>query len=295
MRYAEAVMSEAAGHDFNHLPPGAAGLGYVFARPKLVAVLCVVVLAVLGWVYLALLLAGMGGSFGGYAAGMVQALCRPLPDGTWTAGSIAIVASMWGAMTLAMMLPSAAPMIMTYAGIADTAAHKGERIVSPFVLAAGYTAVWLGFAIVATLVQIAIMSTALLDAGMASASGLFSGAIFIGAGIYQFSALKHACLKRCQHPFPFFFANWVTTSRGVFRLGVKQGLYCLGCCWAMMLVMFAVGVMNVVWMAGLGIVMTIEKIGSGRRFSHAVGVVLILGGIAFVAGAFVTHWPGAAN
>jgi predicted metal-binding membrane protein len=291
MRYAKAVMSEAAGHDFNHLPPGAAGLGHVFARPKLVAVLCVVVLAVLGWVYLALLLAGMGGSFGGYAAGMVQALCRPLPDGTWTAGSIAIVASMWGAMTLAMMLPSAAPMIMTYAGIADTAAHKGERIVSPFVLAAGYTAVWLGFAIIATLMQIVITRAALLDAGMASASGLFSGAIFIGAGIYQFSALKHACLKRCQHPFPFFFANWTTTSRGVFRLGVKQGLYCLGCCWAMMLVMFAVGVMNVIWMAGIGMVMAVEKMLTGRRFTHAVGVVLLVAGFAIVVTALASHWP----
>ncbi len=284
-------MSEAAGHDFNHLPPGAAGLGHVFARPKLVAVLCVVVLAVLGWIYLALLLAGMGGSFGGYAAGMVQALCRPLPDGTWTAGAVAIIATMWGAMTLAMMLPSAAPMIMTYAGIADTAARKGERIVSPFVLAAGYTVVWLGFAFIATFVQMAITRAALLDAGMNSSSGLFSGAIFIGAGVYQFSALKHACLKRCQHPFPFFFANWATTSRGVFRLGVKQGLYCLGCCWAMMLVMFAVGVMNVLWMAGIGIVMAVEKMLAGRRFTYVVGVVLIVAGAATIVTAVAAHWP----
>ena len=117
---------------------------------------------------------------------------------------------------------------------------------------------------------------------MASASGLFSGAIFIAAGAYQFSALKHACLSQCQRPFPFLFANWATTPRGVFRLGIKQGLYCVGCCWAMMLVMFAVGVMNVIWMVALGIVMTIEKIGSGRRFSHAVGVGLIVAGVAFV-------------
>jgi predicted metal-binding membrane protein len=291
MRYAKTIMSETAGHDFNHLPPGAAGLGHVFARPKLVAVLCVVVLAALGWLYLALLLAGMGGSFGGYAADIVQALCRPLPDGTWTAAGVAVVASMWGAMTLAMMLPSAAPMIMTYAGIADTAARKGERIVSPFVLAAGYTVVWLGFAVLATLVQIAATRAALLDAGMASASGLFAGAIFIGAGAYQFSALKHACLKRCQHPFPFFFANWSTTSRGVFRLGIIQGLYCLGCCWAMMLVMFAVGVMNVIWMAGIGIVMAVEKMLTGRRFTHAVGAVLVVAGAAIVVTAVVGHWP----
>ena len=93
-----------------------------------------------------------------------------------------IVALMWGAMTLAMMLPSAAPMILTYAEIADTAARKGERIVSPFMLAAGYTLVWLGFAAVATLAQFGFTRAALLDGGMASASGLFSGAIFIGAG-----------------------------------------------------------------------------------------------------------------
>lgn len=284
-------MSEAAGHEFNHLPPAAAGLGHVFARPKLVAVLCVVVLAVLGWVYLALLLAGMGGSFGGYAAGMVQALCQPLPDGTWNTSGVAVIASMWGAMTLAMMLPSAAPMIMTYAGIADMAARKGERIVSPIVLAAGYTVVWLGFAVVATFLQIAITRLALLDAGMASASGLFSGAIFIGAGVYQFSALKHACLKRCQQPFPFFFANWATTSRGVFRLGVKQGLYCLGCCWAMMLVMFAVGVMNVVWMAGIGIIMAVEKMLTGRRFTYIVGVVLVASGAAIIVTVVASHWP----
>lgn len=284
-------MSNAAGHDFNHLPPGAAGLGHVFARPRLVAMLCVVALAGLGWVYLALLQASMGGSFGGYAAGVVEALCRPLPDGTWTAGGIAVIASMWGAMTLAMMLPSAAPMLMTYAGIADTAARKGEHIVSPFVLAAGYTIVWLGFAFIATLAQLAIMRATLLDAGMTSVSGLFSGAIFIGAGAYQFSALKHACLTRCQHPFPFFFANWATTAAGVFRLGMKQGLYCLGCCWAMMLVMFAVGVMNVLWMAGIGIVMAIEKMLSGRRFTHAVGVVLIVAGAAIVVTALASHWP----
>jgi predicted metal-binding membrane protein len=291
MRYAKAVMSEATRHDFRHLPPGAAGLGHIFSRPKFVAVACVVVLAVLGWIYLALLLVGMGGSLGGYTAGMVQALCRPLPDGTWTAGGIAVIASMWGAMTLAMMLPSAAPMIMTYAEIADTAAHKGERIVSPFVLASGYTIVWLGFACIATVVQIMVTRAALLDASMASASGLFSGAIFIAAGIYQFSALKHACLNRCRHPFPFFFTNWTTTPAGVFRLGVKQGLYCLGCCWAMMLVMFAVGVMNVIWMAGIGIVMATEKMLTGRRFTHAVGTVLVIAGVVMVALALASHWP----
>jgi predicted metal-binding membrane protein len=298
-------MTQAADRHLRHLSPAASRLGAVFARPKVLAVICVVLLAALGWLYLGLLIGGMGGPAAGFGPGMgaldrlpraLAALCSPalglgMPHGAWGVTGFALVALMWGAMTLAMMLPTAGPMIFTYAEIADTAAKKGERIVSPFVLAAGYTAIWLGFAAAATVAQFLFTRLALIDAGMASASGLFSGAIFIGAGLYQFSALKRACLNQCRHPFPFFFANWATTARGVFRLGVKQGLFCLGCCWAMMLVMFAVGVMNVIWMAALGIVMTVEKIGTGKRFTQIVGVALILAGLAFVGAAFAAHWP----
>ncbi|HEY2756475.1 MAG TPA: DUF2182 domain-containing protein [Pseudolabrys sp.] len=283
-------MSDAADRNLTHLSPAAGRLGAVFARPKVVAIACVILLAGLGWAYLALLTAGMSDTLSAF-----EVLCRAMADSTLRPTTIALIALMWGAMTLAMMLPSAAPMIYTYAEIADTAARKGERIVSPFVLAAGYTLVWLGFASIATVAQIALTRVALLDTSLMAASGLFSGAIFIAAGVYQFSAFKHACLRQCQHPFPFFFANWKTTPRGVFRLGLKQGLFCLGCCWAMMLVMFAVGVMNVIWMAALGMVMTIEKIGSGRRFSHAVGVVLIVAGVVFIVTATAPHWPAPAN
>ena len=276
-------MTEAA-HRLDHLSPAASRLGAAFARPKVIAIVCVVALAGLGWFALALQAANVG---------VGEALCSAMAGGT-TAGGIALVAAMWGAMTLAMMLPSAAPMILTYAEIADTAARKDEPVVSPFMIAAGYTVVWFGFAAAATLAQLALTQATLLDPSMASASGLFSGAIFIAAGVYQFSALKHACLTQCQHPFPFFFTNWSTTPRGVFKLGVRQGLFCLGCCWAMMLVMFAVGVMNVVWMAALGIIMTVEKIGTGKKFTYAVGVALIGIGITVIGTAVVAHWPGRA-
>jgi predicted metal-binding membrane protein len=138
--------------------------------------------------------------------------------------------------------------------------------------------------------QLVLTRVALLGTDPSSTGGLFAAAIFIGAGLYQFSALKHACLARCQHPFPFFFANWATTTAGVFRLGVRQGLYCLGCCWALMLVMLAVGVMNVVWMAGLAAVMTIEKLQPGRRFAQGVGVALIAVGAGIVVSAAAMHW-----
>ena len=250
-------MIEADDRGLTHLSLAAHRLGAAVARP--LAVVCVVVLTALGWIYLGLMIAGMSGPADALGPGMrvfdllpraLSAICHAaLGAGANDAAGVAVIALMWGAMTLAMMLPSAAPMILTYAEIADTAARKGEQVVTPFMLAAGYTAVWFGFATVATAAQIALARLALLDAGMASASGLFSGAIFIAAGVYQFSALKLACLNKCRHPFPFFFTNWATTPRGVLRLGLKQGLFCLGCCWAMMLEMFAVGVMNVIWMA----------------------------------------------
>jgi predicted metal-binding membrane protein len=158
-------------------------------------------------------------------------------------------------------------------------------VVSPFVLAAGYVAVWLGFALVAASLQAALMRAGLLDGGRAG--WLLSGAIFVGAGAYQFSSLKQSCLTLCRSPFPFFFANWTDRRAGVFKLGLRQGLACLGCCWAMMLLMFAVGAMNAVWMAALGIVMTAEKLAIAPRIREAIGVVLIGAGLVMVVSSVV--------
>ena len=124
-------------------------------------------------------------------------------------------------MTLAMMLPTAGPMILTYAEIADTAARKREPVVSPLILTAGYVAVWLGFALAAASLQWVLARAGLLDGG--SVGRLVGGTIFLGAGLYQFSALKQACLTLCQRPFPFFFSNWTTERSGVLRLGLRQG------------------------------------------------------------------------
>jgi len=305
-------------HPLTRLPPAAARLGRAVGRPLPIAIACLVALAALGWVYLMLMVAdsvargdaaalgpGMGVfdllSRGGgpdlLGRALLDALCRPRfgapsPGAAATAG--ALVLMMWGAMTLAMMLPTAAGMVATYAQIADTAARKSEPAVSPLVLTGGYVAVWLGFAALATVLQITLTRLALLDPAMGVASPLFAGAIFVGAGGYQFTALKHACLARCQRPFPFFFANWTTTPSGVFRLGARQGLDCLGCCWATMLVMFAVGVMNVVWMAGLGALMTAEKLATTPRLSRVMGIVFLAIGAALIARSVAAHWPGAA-
>jgi predicted metal-binding membrane protein len=268
----------------SHAAP--AGAIRALARPKALAIGCIAVLAAAGWTYLGLTLAGSASD------GLLAALCRPT-FGTQAPGAAQglLLLAMWAAMALAMMLPTAAPMVMTYAEIAETAARKGEVVASPLVLIAGYVTVWLGAALALAALQGLFTRLALIDAAMATASPLFSGALFIGAGLYQFSALKHACVTQCQHPFRFFFANWTAEPRGVFRLGVRQGLYCLGCCWAMMLLMFAVGVMNVVWMAALGTVMAIEKIFATMRFSRVLGVVFVLCGAVLIGSAVVARWP----
>ena len=253
-----------------HLSPAATRLTAVVARPRRIAIACVVALTALGWAALGLMAAD---------ADIWIALCQPI--GAGGALELALVLGMWAAMTLAMMLPTAAPMILTYAEIADTAAGKGEPAASPLLLTAGYAAVWLGFAFAATATQFALTQVALLDAGRASP--WLAGAILLGAGLYQFSSFKQACLTLCQRPFPFFFANWTAQPRGVFRFGLRQGLSCLGCCWAMMLVMFAAGAMNAIWMAALGLLMTIEKMATTPRVSHAIGVGFTAVGLGAIA------------
>jgi predicted metal-binding membrane protein len=182
-------------------------------------------------------------------------------------------------------------MIMTYAEIADTAARRHISVVSPLVLAAGYLLAWLGFCMGATLLQRALAVPALLDPHAARLGPLVAGGVIVAAGLYQFSALKHACLTQCQRPFPFFFANWSTEPRRILHLGLQQGLFCLGCCWAMMLLMFAVGVMNILWMAIFGVIMTVEKLSGTAKFSRAVGAALVVAGLVLLGHAIADQWP----
>ncbi len=231
-------------------------------------------MSALGWIYLAFAHAG--------GTAWLDAICSASGVSA-SAREIALVFAMWVAMTFAMMLPNAAPMVLTYSEIADTAARKDMSVISPFVLVAGYAAVWLGFALAAALAQVSLASTSVLS----PAPVLLSAAAFVAAGLYQFSSMKHACLHQCRAPFPFFFSNWQTTARGVFRLGVQQGLFCLGCCWAAMALMLVVGVMNIFWMAALGALLTAERLVTGAWLTRAVGAGLIGFGAYLAIGAGV--------
>ncbi|NLH80694.1 MAG: DUF2182 domain-containing protein, partial [Phyllobacteriaceae bacterium] len=208
-------------------------------------------------------------------------LCGPV-TATWSLADWATVFAMWVAMVAAMMLPTAVPVFRAYADLGAERARAGERIVSPIVLALGYLAVWLAFSLVATAGQGLLTQARLLTPAGLPASEVLAGTTMIAAGIYQFSPLKWACLARCRTPHPFFADNWTNRVFGVFRQGIAQGLDCMGCCWALMVVMFAVGVMNVVWIALLGAIMTLEKITTSVWVSRVVGVVFVVWGAGLV-------------
>jgi len=197
----------------------------------------------------------------------------PLPEAGAT--TLIALAVMWFLMSIAMMLPSAAPLIRTYCEIADTARRKGEPAVHPLVLVAGYLLVWLGaacgFAGLTLLVH-----TFSGGRNFDPIFGFAGAAALATAGLYQFSGLKEACLKKCRNPFSTLFSRWSSRPAGVLRLGVEQGLWCLGCCWALMLVMFAVGAMNVFWMATLALFAVVEKQTSGSLVPRVAGAILLV-------------------
>lgn len=262
--------------DFRHLSPAAAMLARQAARPRGIALAGICALTALGAAILGLLMTQNGAE--NFAA--LTALCGANAKLDANAMAFALSFAAWAAMALLMMLPGAAPMLLTYAEIAETAAAKDVTTVSPLVLAAGYLAVWIAFALLVSGAE--ILLSRLIAPGSALAV-LAAGGGLILAGLYQFSALKGACLARCRRPFAFFFAQWSDRTEGVFRLGLRQGLYCLGCCWALMLLMLFVGAMNLVWMAGLAAIMAAEKMARSQTLPRIVGIGLIAAGAVFLA------------
>lgn len=296
-----------------HLRGTAATLAAASTNPRRIAWIMLAAMVGMAWAYLALLTTaiGIGGTYSALGPGMsgldrlaawsgfdtvaypllasnpwlnrLSAVCTTA-SADWTLETVVLHASMWFAMAIAMMLPTATPMLRTYAEIADTAIEQGRRIVSPLVLAAGYLTVWTGFAIFATTLQWGLGLVGGLSSSGAVASAGISIAVLAGAGLYQFTNQKAACLIKCANPFPFLFANWTERTKGVYRLGLREGVHCLMCCWALMLVMFAVGTMNIVWIAVLTVVMTAEKLIGARWFSRVIGVVLLIWAAVAAAG-----------
>jgi predicted metal-binding membrane protein len=207
----------------------------------------------------------------------VFALClSPAPLDTSIGLFAGALLPMWFLMAVATMLPSAAPMIRTYCEIADTARIKREPVVHPLVLLAGYLSVWLAASAMFAGLTLAIHALATPGGMLEPAVGIAGALALAVAGLYQFSGLKQACLDKCRNPFSTLFSNWSVKARAIYRLGIAQGVWCFGCCWALMLVMFAVGVMNVFWMALIGLFTLVEKQTASRTPTRLAGAILLV-------------------
>jgi len=217
-------------------------------------------------------------------------LCVPQWNDTKSLSAFLPVLAMWFAMCVAMMLPSAAPMFRTYGDIAQTAKSKGETTVPLYVLASGYLSVWFVYAFLAALLQVLFVSYGVLNSPIGVVHTMAGGGVLLLAGAYQFSSLKHACLEKCRNPFTTLFSQWSTSSTKIFKLGVEQGLYCIGCCWALMLVMFVVGSMNLAWMAFFTLFAIVEKSGKGKVTSALSGVILLIWGGILLSISLVASW-----
>jgi predicted metal-binding membrane protein len=198
--------------------------------------------------------------------------------------------TMWIIMMAAMMIPSAAPMILIFTTINRKRRAQERPFVPTGIFLLGYLVVWGVFSAVVTLLQWRLHQTALLTPMMASASPLLSGATLTAAGIFQLTPLKHVCLQHCRSPLGFLLTHWRDDLRGVFQMGLKHGTYCLGCCWLLMALLFVVGVMNLAWLAVLTVFIVLEKVASaGFYLSRVTGLLLLGAGLWTTAEALL--WP----
>jgi len=208
-----------------------------------------------------------------------------MPMGRWGMLEYALAFAMWALMMVGMMLPSAAPMIVLYARVARRAHAQNQPVASASTFAAGYLLVWAAFSLVAAIVQGVLIDLALITDAMTSASAILSGAVLIAAGLYQWTPMKHACLAHCRSPVHFLSQHWHGGTGGALRMGIEHGAYCVGCCWALMAVLFAVGIMNLAWVAAIAAFVLIEKVAPFENWTRRIaGTLLLASGVAVLAG-----------
>ena len=200
--------------------------------------------------------------------------------GAWTWGYGLAMLAMWAVMMAAMMVPSAAPAILLFAALRRHAGRNSAGAVALFTL--GYVLAWTAFSVLATLAQWALATNALLSEAMASEDARLAGALFVAAGVYQFSALKRACLGECRAPARFLVERRREGALGPVVMGIEHGARCIGCCGPLMALLFAFGVMNLAWVLALSAFVIVEKLlPAGRAFARAGGAAMIAIGVIF--------------
>jgi predicted metal-binding membrane protein len=198
----------------------------------------------------------------------------------WSLTDIALMFVMWWIMMIGMMTPSAMPMILIFTRINQGRRQRSQSFVATTVFAVGYLGIWGVFSLLATVAQWALESTALMMPMAQIVSPLIGGTVLIIAGLYQFTSLKHACLKHCRSPLSFVMNHWRDGAPGALRMGAEHGMYCLGCCWFLMALLFVGGIMNLLWVAILAIYVLAEKlIPSGEWLARLAGLTMLGAGL----------------
>ena len=205
-------------------------------------------------------------------------MAMPSPA-AWDLRDLGTTAVMWAVMMVAMMLPSATPLLVLFARSQRPRVGPAEGSVRTGLLAAGYLVVWLGWSGLAAALQWVLHASLLLSPRAALTSALAGGALLVLTGVYQISPWKYACLTRCQSPLGFMLTHWRGGRRGALRMGSAHGAYCVGCCWALMVLLFVGGVMNLNWIAALSVLVLLEKVVPGRWVSYASGGALVAWGL----------------
>jgi len=210
--------------------------------------------AVIGWAYMVYMNWGMN------HVGMVDMWMPPRAHRQWTFTDFMMLFLMWDVMMIAMMIPSVAPMVLMFNRVSQNKKRQGGHYVPTLVFTTGYLIAWSGFSAFISLAQWPLHTVEILSPMMNNHSYFFSGSILISAGLYQWTPFKEACLRQCRSPLGFLMTNWREGKRGALNMGIRHGAFCVGCCWALMLVLFAVGVMNLLWMLLITLFVLIEKV-----------------------------------
>ena len=248
----------------------------VLRRDRGIVLAGVIGVAALAWAYLLYLARGMD-------MGTSMAMPQIQP---WGTADLTLMFAMWAVMMMAMMVPSAAPMILVFAAVNRKRREQQRPFIPTSIFLLGYLVVWSAFAAGATLAQWGLHANALISPMMVGTSPILGGALLVGAGLFQWSSLKYACLSNCRSPLGFLMSEWRDGPYGALAMGVRHGVYCLGCCWLLMGLLFVLGVMNLVWIAALAAFVLVEKVApAGHRVSRLTGVVLIGWGALILAGA----------
>ena len=211
-------------------------------------------------------------------------VAMPAAFGPWSASDFALNLAIWWAMMPGMMLPSAAPMILTFATINRNKRTRGRPFVPTAVFTTGYLLAWGLFGVFATLADWGLERAALISPITGRLGPILGAVVIIAAGVYQLTPLKSMCLTHCRSPFDFVLNHWREGGAGALRMGFEHGLYCLGCCWFLMALLFAAGMMSLLWMAAITVFVLIEKLfPAGQLIARGSGVAMLGFGIYLLA------------